>query len=123
MNEHDLEYLREKLALLGEPELPPALSAAALFQRMEEGSLSLPEEDPLEETAAAGKAPAGESPSQGGEGDFLEEGAAAGHPPGRLPGAGADGVPGPGGGAGEKLRRRQPAGPCRPCPGSRLRRE
>ena len=66
MNEHDLEYLREKLALLGEPELPPALSAAALFQRMEEGSLSLPEEDPLEETAAAGKAPAGESPSQGG---------------------------------------------------------
>ena len=67
MNEHDLEYLREKLALLGEPELPPALSAAALFQRMEEGSLSLPEEDPLEETAAAGKAPAGESPSQGGK--------------------------------------------------------
>lgn len=67
MNEHDLEYLREKLALLGEPELPPALSAAALFQRMEEGSLSLPEEDPLEETAAAGEAPAGESPSQGGK--------------------------------------------------------
>ena len=67
MNEHDLEYLREKLALLGEPELPPALSAAALFQRMEEGSISLPEEDPLEETAAAGKAPAGESPSQGGK--------------------------------------------------------
>lgn len=67
MNEHDLEYLREKLALLGEPELPPALSAAALFQRMEEGSLSLPEEDPLEETAAAGKAPVGESPSQGGK--------------------------------------------------------
>lgn len=67
MNEHDLEYLREKLALLGEPELPPALSAAALFQRMEEGSLSLPEEDPLEETAASGKAPAGESPSQGGK--------------------------------------------------------
>ena len=59
--------LREKLALLGEPELPPALSAAALFQRMEEGSLSLPEEDPLEATAAAGKAPAGESPSQGGK--------------------------------------------------------
>ncbi len=67
MNEHDLEYLREKLALLGEPELPPALSAAALFQRMEEGSLSLPEEDPLEETAAAGEEPAGESPSQGGK--------------------------------------------------------
>ena len=67
MNEHDLEYLREKLALLGEPELPPALSAAALFQRMEEGSLSLPEEDPLEETAAAGEAPAGERPSQGGK--------------------------------------------------------
>lgn len=57
MNEHeteqDLEFLREKLALLGEPELPPALSAAALFRRMDEGSLTLPEEE----------APVGASPA------------------------------------------------------------
>ncbi len=115
MNEHDLEYLREKLALLGEPELPPALSAAALFQRMEEGSLSLPEEDPLEETAASGKAPAGESPSQGGKVISWKKVLRRGIP---LAACLALVLM-----AGEKLRCRQPAGPCRPCPGSRLRRE
>lgn len=65
MNEHeteqDLEFLREKLALLGEPELPPALSAAALFRRMDEGSLALPEEETPEETfLAAWEGPDGE---------------------------------------------------------------
>ena len=60
MNDHDMEteldlaYLREKLALLEEPELPSSLSAAALFQRMDEGTLALPEEEPGQETPADG---------------------------------------------------------------------
>ncbi len=75
MNEHeteqDLEFLREKLALLGEPELPPALSAAALFRRMDEGSLTPPEEE----------APVGASPAW--EGTAGEE-----NPEEALPAAG-----------------------------------
>lgn len=48
MNDHqsDQEYLREKLALLGEPELPDSLSAESLFRRLDAGELSLPEEGP-----------------------------------------------------------------------------
>ena len=77
MNEHeteqDLEFLREKLALLGEPELPPALSAAALFRRMDEGSLALPEEEIPEETilaaweGTAGEENPEEAPPAGGD--------------------------------------------------------
>ena len=43
--EKDLAYVREQLSQLKEPELPPALTAAALFARLDEGTLHLPEEE------------------------------------------------------------------------------
>ena len=45
MEEKDLEYLREQLSRLEEPELPPSLTAEALFARLDEGTLALPEEE------------------------------------------------------------------------------
>lgn len=45
MEEKDLEYLREQLSRLDEPELPPSLTAEALFARLDEGTLALPEEE------------------------------------------------------------------------------
>ena len=41
----DMEYLKERLEALGEPELPASLTAAALFERLDRGELALPEED------------------------------------------------------------------------------
>lgn len=46
MEEKDLEFLREQLSRLDEPELPPSLTAEALFARLDEGTLALPEEAP-----------------------------------------------------------------------------
>ena len=34
MEEKDLDFLREQLSRLDEPELPPSLTSAALFARM-----------------------------------------------------------------------------------------
>ena len=48
MEEKDLDFLREQLSRLDEPELPPSLTlgtSAALFARMDEGALTLPEEE------------------------------------------------------------------------------
>ena len=50
MEQNDTERLKQKLALLGEPALPASLSAEALFRRMDEGRLTLPEREPEEET-------------------------------------------------------------------------
>ena len=58
MQEHgknDLEYLKERLEALGEPELPASLSPEALFDRLDRGELTLPEEDGAQEKAPAGK--------------------------------------------------------------------
>jgi len=46
MEQNDTERLKQKLALLGEPALPASLSAEALFRRMDEGRLTLPEREP-----------------------------------------------------------------------------
>lgn len=48
MEEKDLEFLREQLSRLEEPELPPSLTAEALFARLDEGTLALPEEAPAQ---------------------------------------------------------------------------
>lgn len=56
--DNDLELLKEQLSRLGEPELPPSLTSGALFARLDEGTLTLPEEEPLPEkpkTIAWGK--------------------------------------------------------------------
>ena len=45
MEEKDLDFLREQLSRLDEPELPPSLTSAALFARLDEGVLTLPEEE------------------------------------------------------------------------------
>lgn len=45
MEEKDLDFLREQLSRLDEPELPPSLTSAALFARLDEGALTLPEEE------------------------------------------------------------------------------
>ncbi len=46
MEQNDTERLKQKLALLGEPALPASLSAEALFRRMDEGRLTLPDREP-----------------------------------------------------------------------------
>ena len=51
MEQNDTERLKQKLALLGEPALPASLSAEALFRRMDEGRLTLPEREPEPEGA------------------------------------------------------------------------
>ena len=48
----DMEYLKERLEALGEPELPASLTAAALFERLDRGELALPEEDARTEAPA-----------------------------------------------------------------------
>ena len=51
----DMEYLKGRLEALGEPELPASLSPEALFDRLDRGELTLPEEDGAQEKAPAGK--------------------------------------------------------------------
>lgn len=46
MDQNETGKLKKKLELLGEPALPASLSAEALFRRMDEGNLALPEEAP-----------------------------------------------------------------------------
>lgn len=57
--ENDLEFLKEQLSQLDEPELPPTLTAEALFARLDEGTLALPEEAPEEEENKAAVIPWG----------------------------------------------------------------
>ena len=47
----DMEYLRKRLEVLEEPELPASLSPEALFARMDRGELTLPEEETQPEEA------------------------------------------------------------------------
>ena len=82
MEEKDLDFLREQLSRLDEPELPPSLTSAALFARMDEGALTLPEEE-------AAKA----------EKKVIPWGRVV-----RRPGPGAAPLPGAGGGPGPELR-------------------
>ena len=65
MEQNDTERLKQKLALLGEPALPASLSAEALFRRMDEGRLTLPDREPEPEEETPGEA--GEAFGEDGE--------------------------------------------------------
>ncbi len=56
--EKDLAFLKEQLSQLEEPELPPTLTARALFARLDEGTLTLPEEEAAPEKEEQKQAPA-----------------------------------------------------------------